>query len=73
MGSRIMKNNEDISFPINGLDINKYSSEYMDTNGMYNLYGVIHHFGGSNGGHYVAYTKNHTNNIFHPRQRSYLR
>jgi ubiquitin C-terminal hydrolase len=61
-GSCIRKDNEHIDFPINELDISKYVSSYIDCDSIYNLYGVINHSGGSDGGHYVAYTKNHTNN-----------
>lgn len=56
------KNNSHISFPVNGLLMKKYYSEYTNDNPVYDLYGVIKHSGGLGGGHYVAYTKNPINN-----------
>lgn len=61
-GSRTMKNNKDIDFPITDLNLSKYISEYTGNDAIYNLYSVVHHYGGPSSGHYVAHTKNHTNN-----------
>jgi ubiquitin C-terminal hydrolase len=56
------KNRTNIVFPILGLDMKKYSSEYTNDEAIYDLYGVINHSGNLGGGHYVAYTKNPINN-----------
>lgn len=50
-----------INFPIEGLNIKNYMSPYVSNDIIYDLYAVICHFGGMNGGHYVAYTKNPIN------------
>jgi ubiquitin C-terminal hydrolase len=56
-GIDIKKNNEFVDFPIEGLDISKYVDS-SDTNLSYDLYGVVHHSGSLNGGHYWATCKN---------------
>jgi ubiquitin C-terminal hydrolase len=55
------RNNMNIDFPINNLDLSKYMSEYTDKDFTYDLYGVIMHKGQMNCGHYIAYTKNSIN------------
>jgi ubiquitin C-terminal hydrolase len=57
----IGKNNKKIAFPIDNLDLNMYVSEFTNCNAIYNLYATINHSGGPNGGHYIAYAKNKTN------------
>jgi ubiquitin C-terminal hydrolase len=49
-----------VDFPIERLNISDYvdSPDSSETNCIYNLYGVIHHFGSSQGGHYWATCKN---------------
>jgi len=56
------KNDQMVKFPITGLNIRKYVTEYVDGEYMYDLYAVSHHSGSLSGGHYVAYTKNPINN-----------
>ncbi|EGR29915.1 ubiquitin carboxyl-terminal hydrolase family protein, putative [Ichthyophthirius multifiliis] len=58
-----------IDFPLENLDITDYVIEkeppsyYYQNNGklLYNLYGVVNHFGGIGGGHYTAYCLNEDN------------
>jgi ubiquitin C-terminal hydrolase len=47
-----------VKFPITGLSLNDYMSEYVSGDCIYDLYAVIHQMGSLQGGHYVAYTKN---------------
>lgn len=47
-----------VKFPITGLDLKEYMSEYISGDCIYDLYAVIHQWGTLGGGHYVAYTKN---------------
>ena len=61
ISTSIYKNKKNIKFPINGLDIKKFVSYYVDGDHIYDLYSVIHHSGNLKGGHYVAYTKNAIN------------
>lgn len=49
------KNNKNIIFPIEGLDISKYA---LNSSGTYDLYAISNHFGSLGGGHYTAYCKN---------------
>lgn len=60
-GTRTFKNNQMVKFPITGLDIRKYVTEYVDGDYVYDLYAVSHHSGSLSGGHYIAYTKNPIN------------
>jgi ubiquitin carboxyl-terminal hydrolase 8 len=54
------KNDTPISFPIEHLDMSPYCCEFKNEpiKRIYNLYGIIQHFGSAQGGHYIAYTKN---------------
>ena len=54
-----MKNNWFIDFPLKGLDLSKYCDPdaHLD-NCKYDLYGVIHHTGSVEFGHYYATIKN---------------
>ncbi len=47
-----------VQFPINGLDITRYITGNNNQRHIYNLYAVVNHSGGMNGGHYYAYCKN---------------
>lgn len=54
MGNKL---NHNVTFPLDNLDISKYSSKY-NNNTKYELYATCNHLGGTNGGHYVACCKN---------------
>jgi ubiquitin carboxyl-terminal hydrolase 4/11/15 len=58
------KVNELVKFPIEGLDMRQYVLELKDTlePAVYDLYGVVDHYGNLNGGHYTASVKNFVNN-----------
>lgn len=54
------KVNEPVDFPIEGLDVSEYVKMDCDAAGvstMYDLYGIVNHFGNLNGGHYTATIK----------------
>ncbi len=55
------KINAHVSYPINDLDLSKYVRGYNKNSFQYELYGVVNHYGNSNGGHYTVFIK-HTNN-----------
>jgi ubiquitin C-terminal hydrolase len=57
----INKINSTIDFPIEGLNMEKYLSQHVSENAIYDLYGVIFHTGNYHFGHYVGFTKNSTN------------
>lgn len=48
-----------IDFPIKGLDLSNYVLSKENGGCIYDLYGVVNHYGGLGGGHYTAYGKNH--------------
>lgn len=50
------KNKVNIDFPIDNLDISKYSSK-NNKNTKYNLYAICNHSGNMNNGHYYSYCK----------------
>ena len=55
------KVDEPVDFPIEGLDIQKYTKlDHKDAgiSSQYDLFGVVNHFGSLNGGHYTATCKN---------------
>ena len=58
------KLNNFISFPLNNLDLQKYSDSYEKNNCMYNLIGVVHHYGNINFGHYISFIKDEENKWF---------
>jgi ubiquitin C-terminal hydrolase len=58
VGQMTYKNKKNIKFPLTGLNLKPFISPYVDGEYMYDLYGVIHHSGDLQGGHYIAYTKN---------------
>jgi len=55
--NNMTKNNSDITFPIERLDITPYFMNQSKPR-IYNLYAIIIHYGSVSGGHYVAITKN---------------
>jgi ubiquitin C-terminal hydrolase len=59
----ILKTNVKINYP-HILDIKEYMSEYVDTDTKYELYSVIRHSGGVDGGHYYTYSKNMINGLW---------
>ena len=54
-GMHISKINNLIQFPLTELKLSQF---YNQEKISYNLYGVVHHSGSANGGHYISYTKN---------------
>lgn len=63
--SRLSKNINHVDCPLNNLDMTPYmciNKRFQDKKLLYELYGVIHHMGSLNGGHYIAFTKNLINN-----------
>jgi ubiquitin C-terminal hydrolase len=74
-GMHMEKNNEFVDFPMEGLDISTYVDSFTssDANLSYDLYGVIHHFGGLHGGHYWATCKNFRDNKWYSLNDSSVR
>lgn len=52
------KRNDNIHFPISGLDMSSYVEGYDSTGYNYDLYGICNHIGNVDGGHYTAFVKN---------------
>ena len=52
------KKNNVINFPINSLNMFKYSIGYNNDKNIYDLYAISNHSGQLNGGHYWCYAKN---------------
>lgn len=48
------KNNKLVEFPLEGLDMSRFS---LNCTGIYDLYAVSNHYGSLEGGHYTAYGK----------------
>ena len=65
VNSKNVKTTTLVSFPINNLNLSKYSIGYKNTSYMYDLYGICNHIGGSMGGHYTAYIKNANGKWYH--------
>ena len=59
------KMNNNIPFPLTGLDLSKYVSGYNPNQYIYDLYGVCNHEGGPHGGHYTSYVLNSVNEWIH--------
>lgn len=55
---RFQKNQIQVLFPLDDLDLSPYVIGYKKENYKYELYGVCNHSGGVMGGHYTAYVKN---------------
>lgn len=60
----IVKSNVKIDYP-HILDIKEFVSEHTQGNTQYELYSVIRHSGGTNGGHYYTYFKNMINGLWY--------
>ena len=54
-----------IDFPIEGLNLSKYSIGYNSQKNVYDLFGVCNHMGGVLGGHYTAFVKDPMDRWFH--------
>jgi ubiquitin carboxyl-terminal hydrolase 8 len=59
---RKIKNN--IDFPLENLDINKYIGGYNKSESIYNLCGIIEHMGNTNEGHYISHNLNSNGNWY---------
>ena len=59
------KNQKNINFPIDELDLSSYVIGYKKENYKYELYGVCNHSGGVRGGHYTSYVKNANGKWYH--------
>jgi ubiquitin carboxyl-terminal hydrolase 8 len=53
-----IKNQKNVEFPIDNLDLSKYVSGYNPSQYMYELFGVCNHIGNIYGGHYTAFVLN---------------
>jgi ubiquitin C-terminal hydrolase len=58
-----------VRFPLQGLDLSDYVGAQTKINGndscLFDLVGVIRHFGGMGSGHYIAACLNHLNNVWY--------
>ena len=63
MREEYAKNNIQINFPVEGQDLTRYCSDgnVKGKSAIYDLYGVVNHYGHSGGGHYIAQCKNSIN------------
>jgi ubiquitin carboxyl-terminal hydrolase 2/21 len=52
------KINDNITFPLNNLNLSDYCMGYEKYKSNFNLYGICNHIGSSSGGHYYSYCKN---------------
>ena len=57
-GKHIIKNAQNVFFPIENLDMERFIVSPYKENCLYNLYAVSRHYGYMNGGHYTAVCKN---------------
>ena len=59
-GDEYAKNGNFIDFPIEGLNLKDYVPESACETGkpVYDLYGIVNHYGSTGGGHYTAFCKN---------------
>jgi len=54
-----------VDFPIKGLDMSSYVLSPENGSNIYDLYGVVNHYGSLGGGHYTAYAKNKFDGKWH--------
>jgi ubiquitin C-terminal hydrolase len=59
------KKQDNVDFPLSGLDLCKYVRGYNSSKYVYDLYAVCNHSGGTMGGHYTAYVKSHNTEWIH--------
>jgi ubiquitin carboxyl-terminal hydrolase 8 len=64
------KNNVNVDFPIEDLDLTKFIIGYNKDSYKYELYGICNHMGGVLGGHYTSYVKNSNNKWYHFNDQS---
>ena len=58
------KNSTFISYPVNNFSFENYVVSPELSKSKYDLFGIIEHFGGTEGGHYKAICKNIDNNWY---------
>lgn len=63
--NRFQKNQINVTFPIDELNLSPYVIGYKKENYKYELYGVCNHSGGVMGGHYTSYVKNANGKWYH--------
>jgi ubiquitin C-terminal hydrolase len=63
--NKAQKNQINITFPLENLDLSKYVIGYQKNSYKYELYGVCNHSGGVMGGHYTSYVKNANGKWYH--------
>jgi ubiquitin C-terminal hydrolase len=63
--NRFQKNQIQVTFPLDDLDLSAYVIGYKKENFKYELYGVCNHSGGVMGGHYTSYIKNANGKWYH--------
>jgi len=63
--NRFQKNQINITFPVDNLDLTDYVIGYKKEKFKYELYGVCNHSGGVMGGHYTSYVKNANGKWYH--------
>jgi ubiquitin C-terminal hydrolase len=63
--NKAQKNQINITFPLENLDLSKYVIGYQKDSYKYELYGVCNHSGGVMGGHYTSYVKNANGKWYH--------
>jgi ubiquitin C-terminal hydrolase len=54
-----------VDFPLEDLDLSKYTKGYQSSKNVYDLFGVCNHSGGVLGGHYTAFVKNSEDIWYH--------
>lgn len=63
--NKFQKNQINVKFPIDELDLSSYIIGYKKNKYKYELYGVCNHSGGVMGGHYTSYVKNANKKWYH--------
>jgi ubiquitin C-terminal hydrolase len=63
--NNFQKNQIQVTFPIDNLDLSIYVIGYKKESYIYELYAVCNHSGSSMGGHYTSYVKNANGNWYH--------
>ena len=63
-GSDYVKNEAFINFPLTCLNMNKYITFKDKKDYIYDIFGVVEHFGGRGGGHYTAICQNYDGNWY---------
>jgi ubiquitin C-terminal hydrolase len=59
------KNQIMVDFPLENLNVSKYTINYKNDHYIYDLYGVCNHSGSVMGGHYTAFVKNANGKWYH--------